>query len=185
MILKFTRLGRRFYMDIYHTIEEKYLQAIDELNYGDSPKALRLLNEIVANDPTYARAHYQLGLIYYYNIEDYNAAGYHFKLCIELEPEFPDVYYHYLKLIVFLNKSKLVVIVAAQALKTPGVDSASVHNMLGLHAEKNRNWDEALKNYRDALLETASKKTHEDIEESIARVKGKQILSGKYNYQLS
>src|ERR1700744_4934667 len=122
LILKFTQSGRRIlYMDTYHTIEEKYLQAIDELNYGDSPKALQILNEIVAHDPTYARAHYQLGLIHYYNIEDYNAAGYHLKTCTELEPNFPDVYYHYLKLIVFLNKSKLVASVAAQASKTPGV----------------------------------------------------------------
>ena len=88
-------------MDIYLTIEEKYLQALDELWYGEPPKALQLLNEIIANDPLYARAHYQLGKIYYYEISDYLAAGYHFKTCAELEPQFPDVYFHYLRLLLF------------------------------------------------------------------------------------
>lgn len=95
-------------MDIYLTIEEKYLHAIDELSYGHRPKALQLLNEIITDDPFYARAHYQLGKLYYYEINDYQSAGYHFKTCAELEPLFPDVYYHYLSLLVFLNMEKQI-----------------------------------------------------------------------------
>ena len=172
-------------MDIYYTIEEKYLQAIDELSYGEAPKALRLLNEIIANDPKYARAHYQLGLIYYYNIEDYQTAGYHFKLCIELEPTFPDVYFHYLRLIVFLDMDKFIYTVADKALQTRGVNAAAVNNLLGLFAEKQKNWDDALVNYRKALLETTSKKEQDDIEESIGRVKSKKEQGRKFNYVVS
>ena len=110
-------------MDTYYTIEEKYLQAVDELTYGENPKALKLLNEIISNDPLYARAHYQLGKIYYYEIKDYQAAGYHFETCVSLEPSFPDVYYPYMHLVVFLNMEKKVNDVAVKALTTPGVNA--------------------------------------------------------------
>src|SRR5579872_2838619 len=116
-------------MDIFLTIEEKYLQAMDELWFGETPKGLQLLNEIIAEEPFYAKAHYQLGRLYYYNIKDYQAAGYHFKTCTELAPDFPDVYYHYLHLLVFLNMRKAVQSVKEKALVVPGVNTASIYNL--------------------------------------------------------
>lgn len=172
-------------MDTYYTIEEKYLQAIDELSYGERPKALQLLNEIVANDPKYARAHYLLGLLYYYTIEDYQTAGYHFKLCTELEPAFPDVYEHYLRLIIFLDMENMVPVIAARALNTRGVNAAAINSLLGLFAEKNKDWSTALAGYRKALLESVNKREKDDIEESIGRVKSKKSQVKKYNYLLS
>jgi len=172
-------------MDIYLTIEEKYLQAVDELWYGEPPKALQLLNEIIANDPLYARAHYQLGKIYYYEISDYQAAGYHFKTCAELEPQFPDVYYHYLRLMVFLNMEKQFKLVSEKALQVPGVNYASIYNLIGLFAEKKRVWAGAIDAYRNALLEATSKNEKDYIEECIERVKEKKRQIKKYNYELS
>jgi len=173
------------FMDIYLTIEEKYLQALDELWYGETPKALQLLNEIIANDPLYARAHYQLGKIYYYEISDYQAAGYHFKSCAELEPQFPDVYYHYLRLLVFLNMEKQFRLVSEKALFVPGVNYASVYNLIGLFAEKKREWADAIEAYRNALLDATCKDEKDNIQESIERVKEKKRQLKKYNYELS
>jgi hypothetical protein len=59
-------------MDTYYIIEEKYLQAVNEASYGETPKGLKLFKEIIDNDPFYARAHYQLGKIYYYEIQDWS-----------------------------------------------------------------------------------------------------------------
>ena len=160
-------------MNTYYTIEEKYLQAVDKIGIGKTPKALQLLNDIVNNDPLYARAHYQLGKIYYYDLEDYQTAGYHFKTCMELEPSFPGNYYHYLHLVVFLNMQKQVKLVAEKALATPGVDYADVHDLLGLSAEKNKRWEEALIAYNEALDEATYKKEREKLEESIERIKEK------------
>jgi tetratricopeptide (TPR) repeat protein len=174
-----------FVMDIYLTIEEKYLQALNELWYGEPPKALQLLNEIIANDPLYSRAHYQLGKIYYYEISDYQAAGYHFKTCAELEPQFPDVYYHYLRLLVFLNMEKQFRLVSQKALQVPGVNYASVYNLTGLFAEKKNAWTDAIAAYRNALLEATCKKEMDEIQESIDRVKEKKRQVKKYNYELS
>src|SRR5271165_1186043 len=127
-------------MDTYYTIEEKYLQAVEEISYGETPKGLQLFNEIVNNDPLYARAHFQLGKIYYYEIKDYQTAGYHFKTCMELEPGFPDNYFHYLQLVVFLDMEKQVLQVGEMALKTPGVNTSSIYELFGLFYEKRKDW---------------------------------------------
>jgi tetratricopeptide (TPR) repeat protein len=171
-------------MNTYYTIEEKYLQATDKLNYGKTPKALQLLNEIVSNDPLYARAHHQLGKIYYYDLEDYQTAGYHFKTCMEIEPAFPGNYFHYLHLVVFLNMEKQVALIAEKALITPGVDIAEIYDLLGLSAEKNRHLEKALKAYNKAFEMVTEKSDREKIEDSIKRVTAKMQLNNAYRYTL-
>ncbi|ASU34491.1 tetratricopeptide repeat protein [Mucilaginibacter xinganensis] len=172
-------------MSTYYTIEEKYLQATDKLTYGKTPKALQLLNEIVSNDPLYARAHHQLGKIYYYDIEDYQTAGYHFKTCMELEPAFPGNYFHYLTLVVFLNMEKQVTLIAEKALATPGVDVAEIYDLLGLSAEKNRHFEKALKAYNDAFEMVTDTVERARVEESIKRVTAKMQKSNAVSYHLT
>ena len=161
-------------MDTYYTIEEKYLQAVEEVSYGKSPKALNLLNEIIQSEPQYARAHYQLGKLYFYEIEDYQTAGYHFKTCMELEPSFPDVYYHFLSLVVFLNMEKQVENIISNAVITPGMNLTVIYNLQGLFFEKNKSWKKALKAYKKAFYEVTDKWQKESIEESLKRVKEKK-----------
>jgi len=172
-------------MDIYLTIEEKYLQAVDKLDYGYNKKTMRLLNEIIAAEPLYARAHYQLGKLYYYEIKDYQAAGYHFKTCAELEPSFPDVYGDYLHLLVFLDMGKQVQLVKEKALNVAGVEAAYIHYLSGLHAEKKAEWDAAIAAYNEAFMQATSKYEKDTAEESIERVKAKKSRARKFNYELS
>ena len=172
-------------MDTYYTIEEKYLQAVGKISYGKTPKALKLLNEIISNDPLYARAHHQLGMIYYYEIKDYQTAGYHFKTCMELEPNFPDNYTHYLDLVVFLNMEKLVATISAKAFNTPGVDTAGIYDLLGLFYEKKKQWAKALDNYQKAFMEVTENSDKVDIEQSITRVRSKMEQTLAYTYHIT
>lgn len=172
-------------MDTYYTIEEKYLQAVDELSFGETPKALNLLNHIIADDALYARAHHQLGKIYYYDLKDYQTAGYHFKACMELEPLFPDNYLHYLSLVVFLKIERQVENVSVKALATPGVDPASIYDLLGLYAERCKQWVKALEAYRNAYQEATDKAQRDESEEAIERVKQKVLQAMTYHYTLT
>lgn len=171
-------------MDTYFTIEEKYLHAVEELNYGETPKSLQLLNDIINTEPQYARAHYQLGLVYFYHIKDYQLAGYHLKLCIDLEPKFPDAYIPYIDLLVFLNMRKQVAAVSQNALQVPGTNNAEIFSLMAQSAEKNGDWPVALELYRKALLASTYKKQVTCIEESIDRVQLKVKTTKAYSYQL-
>ncbi len=172
-------------MDTYYTIEEKYLQAVEELNFGETPLSLKLLNEILADDLLFVRAHYQIGKLYYYNLNDYQSAGYHFKLCTELEPTFPDVYEHYVGLLLFLNMEHQLNTVAQKAITVPGVNVSDIYNMQGLCAEKNRKLDAALAFYRESLMLVTSNREKSDVEANISRVRFKVEQSKTYSYHFS
>jgi tetratricopeptide (TPR) repeat protein len=172
-------------MDTFYTVEEKYLQAVDELAYGETSKGLKLLNEIISNDPLYARAHYQLGRIFYYDIKDYQAAGYHFQTCAELEPAFPDAYEPYLELLVFLDMEKKATTLIAKALTVAGVNNAAIYKQLGLLNEKHKDWNKALQAYRDAFMEVTDKDEKADIDDCIARVRQKVQRSASYQYHIT
>ena len=172
-------------MNTYYTIEGKYLKAVEKLDYGRNSKALQLFKEILENEPLHARTHFQLGKIYYYEMNDYQTAGFHFKTCLELEPSFPDNYFDYLHLAVFLNMKKMVTALAEQALNTRGVDAADIYDLLGLFFEKNKNWTKALDAYQNAFIEVTDKRQRSDIEESLDRLKAKMQNSQSYQYHLT
>ncbi|MHA4896864.1 tetratricopeptide repeat protein [Pedobacter sp. PWIIR3] len=169
-------------MDILYTVEEKYLQAVEELNYGELPKALRLFNEIIHSEPNYARAYYQLGSLYYSHFKDYQTAGYHFKKCIEMDEMFPEVYEHYLRLLITLKMHKSVKQIADKALSIPGVCKADIYQSLGLYAEELQDFSSAKENYRLALFAATCQTDHTAYEEHIKRVINKQQTMDRVRY---
>lgn len=172
-------------MDILYTVDEKYLQAVEELNYGELPKALHYFTEIIDAEPGYARAYYQLGSFYYYQFKNYQSAGYYYKECIALDPAFPDVYEHYLNLLITLKMHNLVHSVAEKALTVPGVCKADIFESLGRYAEELQDFKTAKEQYKQALLATSGKTEHESLQGHLTRISekenaGKNII---YAYQ--
>lgn len=147
-------------MDILHTVEEKYLQAIEEIRYGELPMALRLFQQIVDTDASYGRAYYQLGCIYHYEFKDYQLAGYYYQKCIELDAAFPEVYTHHLKLLITLQMHTKVAAFAATALTIPGVCKATIYESLGLYAEAQQDLITAEMQYKTAATLAANEDDH-------------------------
>jgi len=172
-------------MDIYFTTEERYIQAVEELKYGETAKSLRLFNELLLANPSYARVYYHLGIIHYHYINDYQAAGYYFSQCIELEPNFPDVYQEFMQLLVFLNMTKKAKQTGITALEVPGTDRAFIYQQLGLLEEKNRQWKSAIDAYQKAFTYTTEKEQADDLKEAITRVKDKIGMEAKFVYSCS
>ncbi|WP_207425022.1 hypothetical protein [Pedobacter sp. SYSU D00535] len=169
-------------MDIYCTTDERYIQAIEELRYGEAAKSLRLFNELLLADPGYARAYFQVGILNYYYTQDYQAAGYYFGKCIELEPGFPEAYQEFLKLLVFLNMKKKAGELASQALKVPGMERSFIYQQLGLLEEKNQDDRKALDLYRKAYACVLEKEEADNLKEAIGRVKEKLQRGEKFVY---
>lgn len=160
-------------MDILYTVEEKYLQAMDELNYGETPKAMHLLKELIAADDTYGRAHYGLATIYHYYIKDYKAAGYYYQTGMDLDENFPDLYEDYLKLLVILQLHKKIEQVSAKALEVPGINLARIYEMIGVYEEQRQNFALAKQHYQKAALITVVDNEHDLLQGHLKRVSGK------------
>jgi tetratricopeptide (TPR) repeat protein len=160
-------------MDIYTTVEEKYLQAVEELDLGELPKALQYFNAIIAFDAEYARAYYQVGKLYHYYFKDYKAAGYYYQRSIELDAAFPDAYEPYLELVVTLRMNNLVKQLAEKALLVPGVDCAVIYKQLGLHAEQQQQFADAYNYFRQAELSNAIQEEQTMLQEHLKRIKTK------------
>jgi tetratricopeptide (TPR) repeat protein len=173
-----------FFMEIYYSVDERYLHALNELDY-DLPAALQLFNQIVTDEPGYARAHYQLGKLYFYQLSDYQAAGYHFKLSLEADPSFPDTYYHYFKLAILLKKYNLAMKLKDAALQTAGVCASCIYALSGKMAEQQGNWNKALADYSLSLSAAIDKDDLENSTEALERVKLKQEKLKRYQYHLT
>lgn len=171
-------------MDILYTVEEKYLQAIEELNYGETPKALHLLRDIITIDETYARAYYSIGVIYHYYLKDYQAAGYYYKTSMSLETQIPDLYEDYLKLLVTLQLHKTIAQVATMALKVPGVNLTAIYETLGLYEEQRQNFVLAKQYYQKAVLIAVVDKEHtlllDHLKSVGTKIKAKQQMVYAY-----
>lgn len=169
-------------METYYTTEEKFLQAVDELSFGETPKALQLLNALLEAEPAYARTYYQLGVIYYYHLMDYKAAGYYLGKCTEMEPSFAPVYADYLKLLVFLNMEKKAKSVAESAINIPGVCPGLVYQLLGLLHEKKHDYTNAFIYYQKSVLNSTDNSEIDKVNADISRVKLKMDGNKKYKY---
>lgn len=160
-------------MDIFTTVEDKYLQAIEELNWGELPKAHQYFNELIAFDPEYARAYYQLGNFNHYHFKNYQSAGYYYKRCIEIDADFPEVYEPYLKLVITLKLHKLIKQVAAQALTVPGVCEANIYESLGLYSERQQDFKSAESYFKKAEMFNAIQDMHSVFIAHQNRIKSK------------
>ncbi|TDQ06229.1 tetratricopeptide repeat protein [Pedobacter metabolipauper] len=169
-------------MEILYTVDEKYLQAVDELTFGELPKSLHLFNEIIDIDPNYARAHYQLGYCYFYEFKNYQTAGYHFKKCVDLDPVFPDSYVDYLKLLVTLKMDKAISTTAEKALLVPGVALGEVHELLGKYAEQQQDFVAAKEHFEKAILVTTDQTEYGTFQDHIKRISAKQNSKAKIMY---
>jgi len=160
-------------MDILYTVEEKYLQAMDELHYGETPKAMHLLKELIATDDTYARAYYGLGIIYHYYIKDYKAAGYYYQTAMDLDNAIPDLYEDYIKLLVKLQWHKKIEQVTAKILEVPGINLAKLYETLGVYEEQRLDFVLAKQYYQKAALIAVVEKEHDLLQDHLKRVSGK------------
>lgn len=172
-------------MDILYTTEEKYLEALDELEHGEPQKALHLMNEIIQIDPEYARAYYHLGNIYQDRFKNFQTAGFYYKKCIGLEPEFPDAYLPYLRLLTTLEMPNLAEQIFHKALLVKGVCKCCIYEQMGNYAEQDKRWEEANEFYKQALLNSTGIEDKSALHDNLQRLRDKKQLTQRviYNFE--
>jgi tetratricopeptide (TPR) repeat protein len=163
-------------------IEEKFLAATELVDCRDYPAAKIVLQEILDEEPGYARAHYDLARIYEYGLYDLAKAAYHIRLCCELDPAFVPAYYLYLDILLKQRDYENAERVIKRAWDIPGICRSCIANRAGTFEEAQQNYAKAESCYRNAFLHSLNSCCTDDFEKNIERIRKKQQLNRRFNY---
>lgn len=147
---------------------------------GKINDAIEVLNDILADDPLFGKAHNHLGYIYETKIRDYTKAEEHYKICLKTNPEYGAVYYNAAILFSTLKKYDELKALLKKAETVPGINLSTINNEWGIMYEALGDFDNAIEHYKKVVTSTFDNKTLDIAMESVKRCeKKKNFLSGK------
>ncbi len=166
-------------------IEEYYLEALDNLEYGGIVEAKRLFEKIVWEQPEYGRAYNYLGWIYHRYFFDFAQAEEMYNLALKYAPRFPVTYINYMSLLTETDKWEHLKYLLDKADKVTGVKKSVIYFHYGRLYEQNENYEVALEYYADGKQATIEEFELEQFEECIERCQNKQLSNKKWYSQIS
>lgn len=155
--------------DLFYEADAK----IKDRNYAD---AMQTLEAILAEAPDYGKAYNHLAWLYDTKYRDLNKAAEYYQKCLVYEPEYAPVYLNYAAVLSTMHKWKELEELLRKALDVPAVDKASVYNEYGIMNELRGNYEEAIKNYKDAIRYTLVTENIDTYQSSVKRCQTKKSL---------
>ncbi|GEM_PF-289072 len=162
-------------------IEEYYLEALDQLEYGETVEAKRSFEKIIQENPEYGRAYNYLGWIFHKYFYDFRTADEMYRLAIKYNPEFPLTYLNYICLLVETDKWEHLKYVLDKAIKVPGTQKSVILYHYGRLYEYNENFETALEFYAKGMKATVDEQELGKFEESINRCYSKKSHHKHWN----
>lgn len=147
---------------------------------GKINDAIDILNEILADDPLFGKAHNHLGYIYETKIRDFAKAEEHYKIALKTAPEYAAAYYNAAILFSTLKKFDELKELLNKAENVPGINKSTINNEWAIMYESMGDYDKAIDYYNKVVTGTFDNKTLDIAMESVKRCeKKKNFLSGK------
>lgn len=156
-----------------------FLDADKHFSKGEFVEGKNILEEILAQEPGYGRAHNHLGWLYYAKLDEYAKAEYHFRLAIRFAPAYPAAYMNLCYLLNYLNRYHDLKEHIARALTIEGTAKSQLYHELGKSHEVNGRYAEATEAYKEAIRFSLSSEEVEALNAHVQRVKGKTNLFEK------
>lgn len=143
-------------------------------------EAVRMLNEILREDPLFGKAHNHLGFIYETKIKDYKQAEEHYKIAYQTMPDYTAIYYNYAILLSTLKKFDELTELLTRAESVPGINKSTINNEWAIMFEANGELDKAIEYYKKTIATTFDNKTLDIAMASVDRCKRKKnFIEGK------
>lgn len=134
------------------------------------------LDNAIAEDPTYGKAHNHLGWFFMIHLEDYVKAEMHLKLALKYAKQYSAPYVHYIVLLFEAKRLDEHEKLVAKAMYVPGVKKSFLYNEVGRRMEVTGKIFTALKFYRMAIRWSEDVNEIEVIRENIRRARSKRWL---------
>lgn len=161
-------------METIKWIDEYIEEANRLIEYDDHEAALKLLRNILFEEPGYAKLHHVLGSIYFYQLDDAGKAEQHFRLAIRFDPEFAEPYGDLGQLLSDDDRLDEAIHIYALGMTAKKANKTYLHSSTAKAYELKRKYSKAIKHYKEALGHSAELWKCMSLEECIKRCKRKQ-----------
>lgn len=155
-------------------IEEYINEANNFIYTGDYEQALKILEKILYEEPGYARLHYTLGCIYYYEADEIKKGEQHLKLAIHFDKDYADSYVDLGKLLSKEERLDEAIEIYLRGVKAKQANKTRLLSGAGNAYELKKKYAKAIRHYRKALTHSAELWNCIVLEESIKRCERKK-----------
>ncbi|MBX7095094.1 MAG: hypothetical protein K1X56_10245 [Flavobacteriales bacterium] len=161
-------------MNSISQIEELFLEADRALDEGNMAEGKKLLEEILAEEPSFGKAHNHLGWLYKTKYQDYKTAEKHFRLALKFDPEYAPTYFNYAYMLRDLGRLNELEEILQRAEKIEGTNKSAVYDEFGSLFELRSDYTNAIRYYKKAIALSLNDKVIADLRLHIKRCRKKQ-----------
>jgi len=156
--------------------EQYVLDAEKAFEQGLYLEGKAYLDNALAEEPTYGKAHNHMGWFYMFHLEDYDKAEVHLRLALKYAKQYSAPYVHYITLLFEAKRLDEHEKLVAKAMYVPGVRKSFLYNEDGRRHEVTGKYTQAMKLYRMAIRWSMDEQEIEMIRDNIRRAKSKRWL---------
>ena len=146
-------------------------RAFQDQNYLDGKS---YLEEALAIEPTWGKAHNHMGWLYLYHLADWEQAEQHLKLALKYAARYSASYLHMTHLLFESRRFDEMIALLKIAEQVAGVRRSFVYNEYGRIHEVNGRYRKAIKNYRLAVRWAFDEQEIQVIRDNIRRARQKR-----------
>lgn len=157
-------------------LEELFNAADADIRDGLYEEAVKKLEDILVEEPTFGKAYNHLGWMYETKFQNFEKAEEFYGKALQTAPQYAPVYSNYSVLLSTLGKFDKLTSVLEKGLTTPGVDKSLMYNEFGIMNELQGDFNKAIEYYTKCAKTTLAKETMDRAMVSIDRCKTKQSL---------
>lgn len=130
---------------------QRFMHADEIIKDNRISDAVKELQQIVREDPTFGRAYNHLGWIYHNKYQDLKNAEECYKLSLMHSPDYPPIYYNYAVLLSSTKAFDELKKLLGKALDFDGINLATIHNEYGIMHETEGNYSKAIESYNESI----------------------------------
>lgn len=152
------------------------LEAKQKINNHKIKDGLDILHHLTMVYPEYAKTYNLLGWVYDSLMEDTTTAEKYYKKCLDLSPDFKDIYSNYAYCLLVLKKYETLEVFLIDSLKISFTNKPYLYHLLGKTCEALQKFNEAIIAYENSILQSF------DTEDIVAREKDIQRCQKKKEF---
>ncbi len=153
-----------------------FMEADSLIGQSKIGEAQSLLEAIIAEDPSFGRAHNHLGWIYETKLRDYQNAEQHYRMALTFTPDYCPVYYNYAAVLSTQKRWDDLEKLLTDALQVQAINISTIQNEFGIMHELMGKYDLAIASYKEAVRNSLDMKNIDLYKTGITRCKSKQEI---------